>query len=244
MDACGGVGWPLQSRLPAWQHSAHTRQETGPVYCIAALVWHASPRPWCGKDGSAVQTQAVCTTLLPALLELCGDPIAAVRRAAAQQVGRVFCTAGLLAPDNTPPQNGSAQDVAAQVCSLARSSAFQRRISYAHAFSSIVQHASQQDVCMLFVPSFTELANDSVLDVRLATLSVLSAMAELYGHEMPCSPHDAAAVMHMQPGVWAVLNDMRLREAVSLATADSDTVVAQTACVCQKHLSNVLCSDA
>ncbi len=185
----------------------------------------------------------MCTTLLPALLELCGDPVAAVRRAAAQQVGCVLSTAGLLAPGCTQPRNNSAQDVIAQVCSLARSSSFQQRVSYAHAFGSIAHHASQEDMCTLFLPSFTKLTNDSVLDVRLAAASVLSAMAESYGPEVPCSRHDDAAAAHVQPGVRAMLTDMRLHEVVNLATDDGDTAVAQTACVCRKHLSNVLLCD-
>ncbi len=221
-----------------------TQQARTPDLCPASqALRHASPCLASGSnhsDDSAVRLQDVCATLLPALLELCGDPVAAVRRAAAQQVGRVLSAAGLLTPECTQPSNSSAQDVVAQVRSLVRSSSFQQRISYAHAFGSIVQHASRRDVSTLYLPSFLELAYDTVLDVRLAAFNVASAVAESCGHEVPCSRRDDAAAAHVQPGVWAVLNDMRLHEVVSLATADSDTAVAQTACVCRNHLGNVL----
>ena len=190
--------------------------------------------------------QDVCTILLPAILELCGDPIAAVRRAAAQQVGCVLSTMGLLTPGCSRPRDGSAQDVVAQVCSLARSSSFQRRVSYAHAFENITRHASEQDACALFLPSYLALANDPVLDVRLAAFYMLSVMAEPYEDGMPHSRQDAsAAASHIPPGVLAVLNDTRIHEVVDGAAADVNTAVAQMACMCKKQLSSVvLCNDA
>ena len=198
------------------------------------------PRSSNESKSSAVRMQDVYTVLLPAILDLCGDTIAAVRRAAARQVGRVLSISGLLASISTQPRDSSAQDVVAQVCSLARSLSFQQRVSYAHAFSGIAQQLSREDVSTLFLPSFLTLAHDPVLDVRLAVFNTLLAMAKTDVPELPCAQCDTAAEGDMQPAIGAVLKDMRVREAVGIATKDSDVVVAQMASACQKQLSNVL----
>ena len=178
--------------------------------------------------------------LLPAILRLCGDPVAVVRRTAAFAVGRVLAHAGVLAPEHDPLADEAAHDVAQQVCSLALSESFQQRVSYAHAFGSMVQHLSHEDVCTLFVPSFVDVARDLVLDVRLAAVSILLELAESNGCTSPCSEHVADAAVDLKLGSKVVLDDVRVHDLIRTMRADSDGAVARLACACEGRLSNKL----
>ena len=178
--------------------------------------------------------------LLPAILELCGDPVAAVRRTAALQVGRVLSQSGLLARNGSQACDKTVSSVAGQVCGLAWSSSFQQRVSYAHAFGSIAQNVPSDDVCNVFLPAFMDVAHDLVLDVRLVAVSTLLGLIEQPGHRMLCAEHDAAASISMQPDITIVLHDVRLQELVQLMTADSDVAIAHMARSCKVQLMSRL----
>lgn len=124
--------------------------------------------------------QDVLLALLPALLELCRDPVAAVRLAAGSQLGSAaasLCQGA--APSDETPAVSSIALAAADVCLLARSPAFQHRQVYALAFEGMAGAMPADTVLHHFWPAFASLAADPVSNVRLAVARMLVSLTHV-----------------------------------------------------------------
>lgn len=169
--------------------------------------------------------QDVLTALLPALLELCRDPVAAVRLAAGGELGTTvasFCQR--VATSEDAASGGSIAAAVAGVCQLAGSPAFQHRQVYAHAFARMARAMPPGTVLQYFWPAFVSLASDGVSNVRLAVVhTLLSLVSPQIGNgttDLCLQSHEAAAVFVTHPPVHEMALEME---------QDSDQEVARLA---------------
>ena len=122
--------------------------------------------------GSVSGIQEVLSALLPALIKLCQDSVAAVRLAAGSQLGLTIARIDWRTTSGTA-FDGDMITASAHVCQLASSAAFQHRQVYALAFESIAKAKLSETVLGLFWPAFATLVSDAVPNVRLAVCHTL-----------------------------------------------------------------------
>ena len=183
--------------------------------------------------------------LLPAILRLCSDPVASVRHTAASQLGYVLKKSARLVPRDQHPLGEAAEDVAAQVCSLARVPHFQQRVSFALAFRSMVQHLPAAIVTSVLLRPFLELATDPVVDVRLMAATTVLYLVERCTHHKPVedasdSQRAVAEAQSAQHSIEAAVCDPRSRDVVHGMTTDSDGGVARMALACEQRMQEGL----
>lgn len=123
-------------------------------------------------DSPLPGVQEVLSALVPALIQLCQDSVAAVRLAAGSQLGLTIARMYEGLPSGIAPDADMTAPVA-KVCSLAYCPAFQQRQVYALTFEGIAQALSPEIVMLYFWPAFAALATDSVSNVRLSVCRTL-----------------------------------------------------------------------
>lgn len=123
-------------------------------------------------SGFVPVVQEVLSALVPVLIQLCQDSVAAVRLAAGSQLGLTIARLYEGVPSGIAPDAAMTAAVA-NVCSLACCPAFQHRQVYALTFEGIAQALSPEIVMRLFWPAFAALAADSVSNVRLSVCRTL-----------------------------------------------------------------------
>lgn len=189
-----------------------------------------SPITSCGtflKFHLAYDLQEALSALVPVLLQLCQDSVAAVRFAAGSQLGLTIARIYESGPSGAA-FNGGLIAAATEVCRLASSSAFQHRQVYALAFEGMAQTLLPEDVMMHFWPAFSALAADSVPNVRLTVCRTLLRLVlgpKVIESESVRHSGISASTGHL----FGIVAQAPVRVVVLALVEDSDQEVARVA---------------
>lgn len=119
--------------------------------------------------GAIFPREAATEKLVPLALELCTDPVAEVRAAAVEQVGKLLSP--LLAGES--PRAPQISAFLQTVCGMATMRSCHQRINCVHICISLVQFLHESVVRELLLPQLVQLSRDPVPNVRLALARLL-----------------------------------------------------------------------